>query len=99
MFISSHLDDEPKDGPHHYIICSGFYSPNLFNYFDEFKIAPDGLMKFKSLNYELVRNFIGEIEDREKLETNMKINLKISSKSLLLRIAHIELKHYHLFYI
>jgi len=27
-----------------------------------------------------VRNFICEIEDREKLETNMKINLKITQE-------------------
>ena len=36
-------------------------------------------MKFKTGNAELVKRFLGEIEERERLETNLKQNLKINS--------------------
>lgn len=74
------MDDEPKDGPDHYIILSGFYSPFLFNYIDEFVLPVDCVIKFKSPNVDLIMQFMAEIENREKLETNLKTNLKISSK-------------------
>lgn len=77
------LDDEPKDGPHHYIILSGFYSTGLFNFIDEFSIPIDCLIKFKSVHSDLINKFMFEIEDREKLETNLKANLKINSKYFL----------------
>ena len=73
-------DDEPKDGPNHYIILSGFYSATFFNFIDEFQIPIDCLMKFKTGNSELINKFMAEIEERERLETNLKANLKISSK-------------------
>ena len=72
-------DDEPRDGPNHYIILSGFYSPTLFNFIDEYGIAIDCLMKFKTGNPELIGKFMAEIEERERLETNLKANLKINS--------------------
>lgn len=74
------IDDEPKDGANHYIILSGFYSPNLFNLIDEVGIPIDCLIRFKTLNYELVKKFVSEVEERERLESNLKVNLKINSK-------------------
>lgn len=71
-------DDEPRDGPHHYIIFSGFFSPTFFNFVDEYQIPVDCLMKFKTPNHDLIIKFMDEIEDREKLETNLKVNLKIN---------------------
>jgi hypothetical protein len=73
-----YLDDEPRDGPHHYIILSGFYSANLLNYIDEFNLPLDCLVRFRSANSELIKKFITEIDEREKLETNLKTNLKIN---------------------
>ncbi|RNA34736.1 sperm-associated antigen 17, partial [Brachionus plicatilis] len=73
-----YVDDEPKDGPNHYIILSGFYSPNFFNQLDDFMIPIDCLIKFKAANKNLIENFMLEIEERERLETNLKANLKLS---------------------
>lgn len=73
------LDDEPRDGPNHYIILSGFYSANILNYIDDYQVPIDCLMKFKTGNADLVRRFLAEIEERERLETNLKQNLKINS--------------------
>ena len=75
-----YADDEPKDGPNHYIILSGFYSPSFFNFIDEYGIPIDCLMKFKTSNPDLIGKFMAEIEERERLETNLKANLKINSK-------------------
>lgn len=75
-----YIDDEPKDGANHYIILSGFYSPNLLNFIDEFSIPIDCLIKFKSMNYDLLKTFAAEIEEKERLETNLKANLKINSE-------------------
>ena len=80
-----YADDEPKDGPNHYIILSGFYSPTLFNFIDEYHIPIDCLMKFKAGNTELISKFMAEIEERERLETNLKANLKISSEYIFCR--------------
>ena len=74
------MDDEPEDGPDHFIILSGFYSPALFNYLEEFQIPIDCIIKFKSPNTDVIASFLAEIESREKVETNLKTNLKISSK-------------------
>ncbi len=74
------IDDEPKDGPDHYVILSGFYSPGLFNFIDEYRMPVDCIIKFKSPNQDLIMQFLSEIENREKLETNLKTSLKISSE-------------------
>ncbi|CAF0878303.1 unnamed protein product [Brachionus calyciflorus] len=76
-----YLDDEPKDGPNHYIILSGFYSANIFSQMDDFLIPLDCLIKFKALNKNLIENFMFEIEDRERLETNLKANLKVLNET------------------
>ncbi len=82
ILTADDVDDEPKDGPDHYIILSGFYSPGLFNYIDEFCLPADCIIKFKSPNVDLIMQFLAEIENREKLETNLKTSLKISSEFL-----------------
>ena len=46
-----------------------------------FKLKPRLILKFKSPNNDLIMQFMAEIETREKLETNLKTSLKISSKS------------------
>ncbi len=74
-----HIDDEPRDGPNHYVILSGFYSPQLLENIDDFSIQVDCLMKFKSNSLDMIKKFINEIEEREGLETNLKANLKLSS--------------------
>lgn len=73
-----YIDDEPKDGPNHYIILSGFYSTNFLNQLDDFMIPIDCLIKFKAANKNIIENFMVEIEERERLETNLKANLKLS---------------------
>ena len=72
------IDDEPIDGPSHYIIISGIYSTKFFNHVDEFGIPIDCLIKFKAQSDDTLRSFLGEIDEREKLETNLKANLKLS---------------------
>jgi len=34
-------DDEPADGPQHYVVITGFYEPHLLTYLDELGIAID----------------------------------------------------------
>lgn len=75
-----YIDDEPRDGPNHYILLSGFYSPTLLNYLDEFNLPIDCLIKFKSQDSAEIYKYILEIDEREKLETNLKANLKINRK-------------------
>lgn len=75
-----YTDDEPKDGPNHYIILSGFYSSTFFNFIDEFNIPVDCIIRFKAPNHDIINKFMLEIEDREKLETNLKANLKLNCK-------------------
>ena len=81
-----YIDDEPKDGPNHYIILSGFYSHNIFTQLDDFMIPIDCLIKFKVANKSLIENFMLEIEERERLETNLKTNLKLNDAEKLDRV-------------
>lgn len=73
-----YFDDEPKDGPNHYIILSGFYSATLLNHLDDFQLPIDCIIKFKSPSSQRIFNFMTEIQEREKTETNLKANLRIS---------------------
>ncbi len=78
MFTYKKKDDEPLDGPSHYMIISGIYSPKFFQYLDEFNLPIDCLIKFKSPSEDALRRFLGEIDDRERQETNLKANLKLN---------------------
>ena len=73
-----YFDDEPKDGPQHYIILSGFYSASLLNYLDEYLLPIDCIIKFKSPNPDRILKFMTEIQEREKTESNIKANLRIN---------------------
>lgn len=74
-----YLDDEPSDGADHYVILSGFHSSNFLNYLDEYAQPIDCLIKFKSISYDIVKGFGYEIEERERLENNLRTNLKINN--------------------
>ena len=50
------LDDEPKNGPQHYILISGFRKPQLLVILEEIGIHVNGVMKMQSESYELLRN-------------------------------------------
>jgi hypothetical protein len=76
-----YFDDEPKDGPNHYVILSGFYSAMILNHLDEFQLPIDCIIKFKSPNTERIVSFLTEIQEREKTETNLKANLRINGNS------------------
>ena len=74
------IDDEPTDGPSHYIILTGIYSPTFFNHIDEYNIPIDCLIKFKTSSEEVLKKFLNEIDEKERLETNLKANLKLNRK-------------------
>ena len=76
-----YFDDEPKDGPNHYVILSGFYSAMILNQLDEFQLPIDCIIKFKSPSTERIHSFLTEIQEREKTETNLKANLRINGNS------------------
>ena len=80
------LDDEPKDGPDYYFIISGFNNPAVFTHCEELNLNIDCILKFKSKNYERIKEFYKEIDDRERLETNLKANLKINGKNCRLNL-------------
>ena len=42
------VDDEPADGPQHYVIITGFYEPFLLMYLDEIGIAVDCIIQLDS---------------------------------------------------
>lgn len=65
------------------MILSGFHSANLLNFLDEVKVPIDCLIQFKSFNYDLAKSFGAEMEERERLENNLRANLKTNSKSLI----------------
>ena len=41
-------DDEPADGPQHYVVITGFYEPYLLTYLDEIGIAVDCIIQLDS---------------------------------------------------
>ena len=96
----SYTDDEPFDGPSHYIIISGIYSPTFFKYLDEFNLPIDCLIKFRAPSEcdELLKQFLAEIDERERLETNLKANLKLNRKFIpsLIAIEYLYIKNFKL---
>ena len=69
------------DGPQHYILLSGFHSAYFFQLIDEYQIPVDCVIKFRAPSADRLVQFMTEIEERERLETNLKANLKISTPS------------------
>jgi len=48
IMLTVHVDDEPADGPQHYVIITGFYEPYLLMYLDEIGIAVDCIIQLDS---------------------------------------------------
>ena len=46
--LRANADDEPADGPQHYVVISGFYQPHLLTYLDEVGIAVDCIIQVES---------------------------------------------------
>ena len=57
-------DDEPDNGPHHYILISGFRKPQLLPILDEIGIHINGVIKIQSENYEVLK----QLEKEKQLE-------------------------------
>ncbi len=87
------IDDEPTDGPSHFIIISGIYSTAFFNHIDEFSIPIDCLIKFRTQSETLLKKFLSEIDERERLETNLKANLKLNRNLKINKFSFILIVH------
>lgn len=48
-------DDEPDDGPEHYIFVSGFYHPHLVPLLSDIGVNVDAMIKVMSDNYEVLQ--------------------------------------------
>lgn len=44
-------DDEPDDGPQHYIMICGFHQPHLLSHLAELNICVDSIIKLSSEDY------------------------------------------------
>ena len=44
-------DDEPDDGPQHYILVCGFHQPHLLSHLADINIIVDCIVKFESEDY------------------------------------------------
>ena len=43
-------DDEPEDGPQHYVVISGFYHPHLVTYLTQVGINIDTIIRVQSVD-------------------------------------------------
>ncbi|XP_064627357.1 sperm-associated antigen 17-like isoform X2 [Lineus longissimus] len=48
---SKYIDDEPDDGPNHYVLVHGFTEPYLITLLDELGITVEAIIKVKSQDY------------------------------------------------
>ncbi|CAH1799483.1 unnamed protein product [Owenia fusiformis] len=48
---SRYIDDEPNDGPKHYVLIYGFNHPHLLRYLDELGVYVDCIIKVESEDY------------------------------------------------
>jgi len=54
--LSSFADDEPDDGPQHYVFVSGFRTPQLLPLLSELGIHVNGVIKLESESYDVLKN-------------------------------------------
>ena len=66
-------DDEPDDGPQHYIIVTGFHSPHLPGQLAEIGINLDCIIRFCSADY-------GRYDARPEAPATEEADVKVSPK-------------------
>lgn len=69
------LDDEPADGPHQYILLSGFYSIGLLNCLNDVGILIDTITNISCDNINRTKRLFEEMIQRERQELTLKADL------------------------
>lgn len=59
---NKYIDDEPDDGPNHYIFVSGFRQPQLFPLLTELGINVSSVIKLYSESYETMENVRSQMQ-------------------------------------
>ena len=66
------LDDEPDDGPQHYIIITGFNHPHLFSHLADIGITVDSIIKVTSEDYSRFEVVVDPAEESDQPEKDEK---------------------------
>ncbi len=82
-------DDEPTDGPDFYFILSGFNTLGVLTAAEDINLSIDCIIKFRASSYEKIREFLKEIEERDKQDVPHKFNLRITCKIVVFRLIRI----------
>jgi hypothetical protein len=45
------VDDEPDDGPEHYVMICGFHQPHLLSHLADLNVSVDSIIRLKSEDY------------------------------------------------
>ncbi|XP_071955355.1 sperm-associated antigen 17-like [Antedon mediterranea] len=62
---NKYIDDEPDDGPQHYVIIEGFTQVALLPLLSDLQINVDSIIKITSQNYESYEKLKKQLEDEE----------------------------------
>ncbi len=55
-------DDEPDDGPQHYVIISGFHHPHLLSYLSDIGVNVDCIIKVQSEDYHQLDTVLAAVQ-------------------------------------
>ncbi|XP_074656457.1 sperm-associated antigen 17-like [Tubulanus polymorphus] len=70
---NKYIDDEPDDGPEHYILVQGFNHPHLISYLSEIGINVDCIIKLKSQDYSRFETETADVDpDIDQVEKDEK---------------------------
>lgn len=59
------LDDEPDDGPQHYIYITGFHHPHFLSHLADININVDCIIRINSENYDRYEPKVPEVGEGE----------------------------------
>ena len=64
-------DDEPDDGPQHYVMVCGFHQPHLLSHLAELGLSVDSIIKLSSEDHARFQPKMDEDEAVEKEEKTL----------------------------